>query len=136
MARWEEDYDGERPELVKDALSLIWASRRGLSEAELLDLLGTRRQPLPHAVLAPFFLGAADRLQSILHSIDGHHGPILLTHLHHWAAQCEQAVAEEQSSGIDKQRESGFTCKRPLVARRSEFVSMEGFSGGHRCTSI
>ena len=30
----------------------------------------------------------------------------------------------------------GWILKDKLVARRSEFVSMEGFSGGHRCTSI
>jgi len=52
--------------------------------------------------------GAADRLQSILHSVDGHHGPILQTHLQHWAAQCEQAVAEEQSSWYRQTARIGF----------------------------
>jgi tetratricopeptide (TPR) repeat protein len=58
LQRWEQDY-GER--LVSDSLSLIWAARHGLSEAELLGLLGPGVppwQPLPHASWTPFYLAA------------------------------------------------------------------------------
>jgi nephrocystin-3 len=58
LARWEQDYDRERPGLVRDALSLIGSARRGLSESELLDLLGTGGQPLPRAAWTPFYLAA------------------------------------------------------------------------------
>jgi tetratricopeptide (TPR) repeat protein len=61
LARWEQDYGGDS-DLVGDALSLIWASRRGLSESELLDMLGTNGQPLPRAVWSPLFLAAGDAL--------------------------------------------------------------------------
>lgn len=59
--RWRESY-GE--ELVDDSLSYIWASRRGLSEAELLDLLGAGDQPLPGALWSPLYLAMADSLVS------------------------------------------------------------------------
>ena len=35
--------------LVQDAMTYIWASRRGLTEAELLDLLGAAGKPLPRS---------------------------------------------------------------------------------------
>jgi hypothetical protein len=52
--------------------------------------------------------GAADRPDGILRSIDAHHGPIAPAHLHHWASQCEQAVAEEQSSWYRQTARIGF----------------------------
>ena len=62
LERWEADYERDRPGLVRDAMSLIWASRRGLSEAELLDLLGTHGEPLPQASWSPLFLAAEPSL--------------------------------------------------------------------------
>jgi tetratricopeptide (TPR) repeat protein len=59
--RYEEDYERDRPGLVKDALTSLWASRRGLSETELLDLLGSKGESLPQAYWAPFYI-AADKL--------------------------------------------------------------------------
>ncbi len=56
LARYEKDYERDRPGLVRDSTSLIWASRRGLSKTELMDLLGTNGNPLPDAYWAPLFL--------------------------------------------------------------------------------
>lgn len=36
LSRWEGDYERDRPGLVRDAMTLLWAARRGLSESELL----------------------------------------------------------------------------------------------------
>ena len=47
LVRCESDCDAERPGLVRDALRLVWAARRGLAEAELLELLGKPGEPLP-----------------------------------------------------------------------------------------
>jgi hypothetical protein len=58
LARYEQDYDQDRAGLVCDSLSLIWASRRGLTEPELMALLGRVGQPLPHAWWSPFHLAA------------------------------------------------------------------------------
>lgn len=63
LARWESDYEGDS-DLVGDALSLLWASRRGLSEAEIVEMLGTDGEPLPKAVWAPFYLAAEQSLVS------------------------------------------------------------------------
>jgi tetratricopeptide (TPR) repeat protein len=56
LARYEHDYERDRCGLVKDAVSLLWAARRGLSKSELMDLLGTDGKPLPSAYWAPLYL--------------------------------------------------------------------------------
>ena len=56
LERCEQDYEREQPGLVRDSMSLLWAARRGLSEAELMDLLGADGQPLPRAHWSPLYL--------------------------------------------------------------------------------
>ena len=56
LKRCEQDYERERPALVRDAMSLLWAARRGLSEVELMELLGANGQPLPRAYWSPLYL--------------------------------------------------------------------------------
>ena len=51
-------------ESVKQSLSLIWAARRGLTETELLELLGKDGSPLPRAQWSPLFLAARESLVS------------------------------------------------------------------------
>ena len=63
IIRWENDYEGDT-DLVGDVLSLLWASRRGLTETELLDALGENGEPLPQAVWSPLFLAMDDALVS------------------------------------------------------------------------
>ena len=63
IARWEQDY-GAGTTLVSDTLSLLWAARRGLSEAELLHILGRDDQPLPRAAWSPLYLVMSDALVS------------------------------------------------------------------------
>jgi tetratricopeptide (TPR) repeat protein len=58
LERFEQDYERGRPGLVADAMSLIWAARRGLAESELLDILGADGEPLPHAVWSPLYLAS------------------------------------------------------------------------------
>jgi hypothetical protein len=55
FARWEDDYGYD---LVCNCLTYIWASRIGLSEVELLDLLGSHGQPLARSKWFPFFIAA------------------------------------------------------------------------------
>jgi nephrocystin-3 len=62
LERYEQDYQRERPGLVKDAMQLVWASRRGLSEAELLEMLGKDGNPLPRAHWSPLYLAAEQSL--------------------------------------------------------------------------
>jgi len=62
LARLEQDYEKEKPGLVKDALSLIWAARRGLSEGELMELLSSGEGLMPRAVWSPLYLAMEDSL--------------------------------------------------------------------------
>lgn len=64
LERYEKDYDRERPKLVKDSLSLVWASRKGLTEAELLSLLGSQDQAMPQAYWSPLHLALGESLFS------------------------------------------------------------------------
>jgi len=64
LMRYEEDYDRDRPNLVRDAMSLIWASRMGLAEGELLELLGKEEEKLPFAIWSPLYLAAEESLVS------------------------------------------------------------------------
>lgn len=59
LARFELDYEADAPDLVSRAASSIWAARRGLTEAELLDLAARNGETrLPQAVWAPLHLAA------------------------------------------------------------------------------
>jgi hypothetical protein len=64
LTRWEQDFDknGETPGFIRNALCLMACSRFGLSEVELLDLLGQGEHPLPHRHWAPFYLAAENAL--------------------------------------------------------------------------
>ena len=53
LERWEHDYDRDRPGLVRDALTSLWAARRGLTESELRQLLGHEGRELPAAHWQP-----------------------------------------------------------------------------------
>ena len=64
LERWEQDFERERPALVRDAMVRMWAARRGLSEVELLEMLGHAGEPLPRAHWSPLFLAADASLVS------------------------------------------------------------------------
>lgn len=59
IERWQRSY-GEG--LVSRCLRLLVAARRGLSESELLDLLGADGQPLPRGLWTPFFFACESAL--------------------------------------------------------------------------
>lgn len=56
LERCEGDYEKDRIHLVGDALRCIWAARQGISEMELLDILGKDGQPLPQRIWSPLHL--------------------------------------------------------------------------------
>jgi tetratricopeptide (TPR) repeat protein len=58
LARYEADYERDSPGLVGATMTALWASRRGLTEAELLELLGSAGAPLPAAYWSPLYLAA------------------------------------------------------------------------------
>jgi len=56
LARYERDYERDRPGLVRDLCRFVWASRRGLSRYELRGLLRDPEDPLPDKYWAPLLL--------------------------------------------------------------------------------
>jgi tetratricopeptide (TPR) repeat protein len=64
LTRYEQDYERERPGLVRDVMSLLWGARRGISEAELMDLVGSDGQPLPIVFWTPLYRAAEQSLVS------------------------------------------------------------------------
>ncbi len=60
LERIEGDCDGARPALTREALSLLWAARRGLGEEEIRECLGSRESPLPMAYWSPLFLALGE----------------------------------------------------------------------------
>lgn len=61
IRRWQADFDNGI-DLVRRALTHLWAAREGLSESELLDLLGSSGNPLPRAHWTPLFLALEPHL--------------------------------------------------------------------------
>ena len=63
-----EEYDKERPNLVRDALGYLAAARRGLTESELLQLLSSSEnpahEPLPRSIWSPLYLALEESLIS------------------------------------------------------------------------
>jgi len=61
--RYERDYERDRPKLVRETLSLLWAARRGLTEPELLEVLKLDGQKsLPAALWSPVRCALEDGL--------------------------------------------------------------------------
>ena len=64
FARYEQDFEGDRPGLIGDAFRALHAARRGIAESELLELLSSDAAagPLPRAVWTPAFLACEGAL--------------------------------------------------------------------------
>ena len=65
IERWDQDYgkpDPANANIVRECLIRLWAARRGLSETELLESMGTAGSPVPRAQWSPLYLAAGDAL--------------------------------------------------------------------------
>ncbi len=60
LERYDQDYESDRPGLVRDAFTSIWGARHGLEEGELLAMLGHDDQPLPRLIWSPLHLAARE----------------------------------------------------------------------------
>ncbi len=107
LDRCAHDYDGDRPGLTNDALSLLWAARHGLSEDELLELLGTDESPLPQAHWSPLFLALEGSLTS-------HAGLLRIGHPHladAIAARCLPTT--DHARVVHRRLADYFSARRP-----------------------
>jgi len=112
LERCELDFEGERPDLVRDALCSMWACRSGVSEAELLDLLGRDGSPLPHRDWAPLYFA----LQQSLFDSGG-----LLNFYHDYIRQAVERrylPAEEQKKAAREEMASYFSARKENPSRR------------------
>ncbi len=111
LERYEEDYERDRPGLVGEAMSLLWAARRGLSEAELLELLGRDGQPLPRAHWSPLYLA----VEASLVDRSG-----LLGFFHNYLRQAveQRYLAEERAQQAAHLRLASYFHQRELGPRR------------------
>jgi len=64
LTRWHDDFGNEKehPDLVRRSLCLIACARFGLSEAELLDMLGKGKEPIPRRYWTPLYLAIENAL--------------------------------------------------------------------------
>ncbi len=92
LDRLERDYVGTDRNLVRDAFCYLWASRTGLSEAELLDLLGENGQPLASGIWSPLFYASR-------HLISMNSGRLVITH-----SYFRQAIEEKYLADFENQR--------------------------------
>jgi len=60
LLRYQQDYENDRIGLVKDAMSYLWAARRGLTEHELLWILGSQNEPLARGRCSAFLSAIHD----------------------------------------------------------------------------
>jgi hypothetical protein len=61
IERWELDYESEN-DIVGETLSMIWASKFGLMESEILQLLGNNKEPLARVIWSPFYFAVVEHL--------------------------------------------------------------------------
>lgn len=110
LARWERDYEGDRQGIVRTAMTCLWASRHGLTEQELLGLLGQNGQPLPHAYWSPLSLAA----ESVLVSRSGLIG---FSHDYMRAAVLRRYVPLEEDQRAAHTQLLAYFGQQPLVTR-------------------
>jgi nephrocystin-3 len=127
LARFERDYERDRPGLVREALSLLWAARRGLTEPELLEALGPVRQSvssepaaslsgqnrLPAAVWSPVRCALEDGL------VD-RDGVLGLAHEHLRMAVERRYVPDATTARILRLRLADNFAGRPVDARQAD----------------
>ena len=89
FTRYEKDYQAEKSTLVKDTLCYIWAARQGLTEVELLDLLGENGLPLAQAIWSPLHLAMGE-------SINNHSGLMNFSHQYFRQAVEEYYLPNEE----------------------------------------
>lgn len=113
LARYERDYERDRPDQVKDAVSHIWAARKGLSKSELMDLLGADGKPLPLAYWAPLYL-------AMEHSLVEKDGLITFFHEYFRTAVEQRYLSTVELKRIAHRQLADYFVNQPDGIRRNE----------------
>lgn len=107
LERWEQDFSRE---VVRDSLSLIWASRHGLSEAEVQSLLG-KEEVLPRAIWTPFYLASEA-------SLTRQAGLLQFCHDYLRNAVEKRYITDDRSEDGIRNRLAGFFSKQDFWTNR------------------
>jgi len=111
LARYEDDYERDRPGLVGTALSLVWAARRGLTESELLAALKPAgKDQLPTAFWSPIRIALGDAL------VD-RGGVLAFAHEHLRRAVERRYVPDPDLKGAARLRLADWFEAQPVTAR-------------------
>jgi len=114
LARYERDYERDRPGLVREALALLWAARRGLTEPELLEVLKPAGQErLPPAVWSPVRCALEDGL------VD-RDGVLAFAHEHLRVAVERRYVPDAGTAKALRLRLADEFAARPVDARQAD----------------
>jgi len=111
LERYEQDYDNKRQELVRDTMLLVESARRGLSETELLELLGADGKPMPRAYWSPFYVTADQALVS-------HSGLITFAHDYLRQAVHDRYLSTEQEQHDCHIRLANYFESQPTSERK------------------
>ncbi|HWM25822.1 MAG TPA: DUF4062 domain-containing protein [Chthoniobacterales bacterium] len=112
LERLEEDYEGSRPRLVGDAMKLLWAARGGLSDHELLQMLGTD-QPLPQLAWSSLYL-------SIERSLISRRGLLAFSHEYFREAVRHRYLPTKELQDHARDEIAGYFEKQALGKRKIE----------------
>jgi len=111
LARYERDYERDRPGLVGEALGLLWSARRGLAEPELLELMRPDGQErLPAAMWSPLRYALEDGL------VD-RDGVLAFAHEHLRSAVEAAFVANQDKQDSFRRRLADYFEAQPTTAR-------------------
>ncbi len=115
--------------LVAEAFLLIWAARRGLTETELLEMLGEDGQRLPRAYWSPLYLAAED-------SFINRGGLIGFSHEYFRKAVADRYLSTETLKRAAHGRIAAYFAKQPLrTLLCGEEEAHFGMSGETTCAS-
>jgi len=123
LARYEADFESGRPGLVGDAMRAIWASRYGVSEAELLDLLEPGPSHLPQRVWAPLHLAVGHGLVSRGGLLGFAHADLRRAVEDRYLATPEQRRAAHAALG-------GYFAEQPLGPRQADELGWQQTEAG------
>jgi nephrocystin-3 len=116
LQRFESDYERDRTGLVQEAMTLIWAARYGLAEAELLQVLGAGENPLPHGIWSPLYLASKSMLVN-------HDGLLGFAHDYaHVAIEKRYLPDDAAKAGVRLRLADYFALGRQLASRKLQEV--------------
>ena len=106
LTRWHEDFGNPpgHPDIVRRALCMITCARFGLSESEILNLLGNNGEPLPHRYWTPLYLATENALVARSGLLAPGHEYFRNAIMHRWLCQpedlrcCRQELAAHFAS--------------------------------------